>query len=62
MRGTWERWRGGRTGPPSAEMPPLRMLLVLDNLAGHKSPAFVLWLFSMGIMQIAAGQVEAGPT
>ncbi len=28
-------------------MPPLRMLLVLDNLAGHKSPAFVLWLFSM---------------
>ena len=28
------------------------MLLVLDNLAGHKSPAFVLWLFSMGIMPL----------
>jgi hypothetical protein len=52
MRGTWERWRGGRTGPPSAEMPPLRMLLVLDNLAGHRSPEFVLWLFSVGIMPL----------
>ena len=52
MRGAWERWRGGRSGPPSAEMPPLRMLLVLDNLAGHKTPAFVLWLFSMGIMPL----------
>jgi hypothetical protein len=24
-----------------SELPPLRMLLVLDNLAGHKSAAFV---------------------
>ena len=52
MRGAWERWRGSRTGPPSAELPPLRMLLVLDNLAGHKTPEFVLWLFSMGIMPL----------
>ena len=52
MRWTWERWRGDRPGPPSAEMPPLRMLLVLDNLAGHKTPAFVLWLFARGIMPL----------
>lgn len=31
-------------------MPPLRMLLVLDNPAGHKTPAFVLWLYAHGIM------------
>ena len=28
------------------------MLLVLDNLAGHKTPAFVLWLFAQGIMPL----------
>jgi hypothetical protein len=33
-------------------LPPLRMLLVLDNLAGHKTPAFVCWLFEHGIMPL----------
>ena len=33
-------------------VPPLRMLLVLDNLAGHKTPAFVCWLFAHGIMPL----------
>jgi hypothetical protein len=28
------------------------MLLVLDNLAGHKTPAFVLWLVAHGIMPL----------
>ena len=28
------------------------MLLVLDNLAGHKTPEFVLWLFAHGIMPL----------
>ncbi len=28
------------------------MLLVLDNLAGHKTPAFVLWLFAHGVMPL----------
>jgi hypothetical protein len=28
------------------------MLLVLDNLAGHKIPAFVCWLFAHGIMPL----------
>ena len=48
----WERWQDGLTVKPTlpSELPPLRMLLVLDNLAGHKTAAFVLWLFSHGIM------------
>jgi hypothetical protein len=29
-----------------------RMLLVLDNLAGHKTPEFVVWLFAHGIMPL----------
>ena len=28
------------------------MLLVLDNLAGHTTPEFVLWLFAHGIMPL----------
>lgn len=35
-----------------ADPPPLRMLLVLDNLVGHKTPAFVVWLFAQGIMPL----------
>jgi hypothetical protein len=33
-------------------LPPLRLLLVLDNLAGHKTPDFVLWLVAHGIMPL----------
>jgi hypothetical protein len=28
------------------------MLLVMDNLAGHKTPEFVCWLFENGIMPL----------
>jgi transposase len=51
---SWERWQQGLTVKPTLadELPPLRMLLVLDNLAGHKTPAFVLWLFAHGIMPL----------
>lgn len=34
------------------ELPPLRMLLIMDNLAGHKTPEFVLWMFAQGIMPL----------
>ena len=53
-RATWERWQEGLTIKPTqlAELPPLRMLLVLDNLAGHKTPTFVCWLFAHGIMPL----------
>ena len=28
------------------------MLLVLDNLAGHRTPSLVLWLFAHGVMPV----------
>src|SRR4051812_8319489 len=54
LQSSWERWQEGLSIRPTlpAELPPLRMLLVLDNLAGHKTPAFVPWLFSMGVMPL----------
>lgn len=53
-REAWERWQAGlaeRITLPD-EPPPLRLLLVLDNLAGHKTPALVRWLFAHGIMPL----------
>ncbi len=50
----WARWQEGlsiRITLPEC-LPPLRMLLVLDNLTGHHTPAFVLWLFAHGIMPL----------
>lgn len=51
---SWERWQQGLTVKPTLadDLPPLRMLLVLDNLAGHKTAEFVLWLFAHGIMPL----------
>src|SRR5262245_25369046 len=54
-RAFWESWREGVGVKPSllsADLPPLRMLLILDNLAGHKTPEFVLWLFHHGILPL----------
>jgi hypothetical protein len=53
-RALWERWEEGlqvRISLP-AEPPPLRKLLVLDNLVGHKNYKFVCWCFAHGIMPI----------
>ncbi len=53
-RSQWTPWQAGLTEPITlpAALPPLRMLLILDNLAGHKTPAFVLWLFRHGSMPL----------
>ena len=53
-RAAWERWQDGLTIKPTllSVLPPLRMLLVLDNLAGHKTPELVCWLFAQGIMPL----------
>ena len=50
----WQQWQQGLTIKITLpdRLPALRMLLVLDNLSGHKTPAFVLWLFSQGIMPL----------
>lgn len=45
----WETWLGWRL---SDRYPPLRMLLVWDNLAGHRNDAMVSWLFLHGIMPL----------
>src|SRR3954449_1342559 len=53
-RAAWERWQTGlsvRITLPE-QLPPLRVLLVLDNLVGHKTPALVLWLFAHGVMPL----------
>jgi hypothetical protein len=53
-RAQWERWQEGLTVRFTLPdvLPALRMLLVLDNLAGHKTPEFVLWLVAHGIMPL----------
>ena len=53
-RAFWESWQHGLTVqvPLPTNLPPLRMLLILDNLAGHKTPAFVAWLVSQGIVPL----------
>jgi hypothetical protein len=53
-RALWEMWFEGLSVRPTlpAELPPLRMLLIVDNLKGHKSPDFVQWLFKHGIIPL----------
>ena len=45
----WETWLGHA---PSRPLPPLRSVLVLDNLAGHLSADLVLWFFEHGVMPL----------
>jgi len=54
IRRQWQRWQAGLTVHFTLPkvLSPLRMLLVLDNLSGHKTPEFVLWLVAHGIMPL----------
>ncbi|SRR5712692_5523958 len=45
----WETWLGH---PPRTPKPPLRIVLVLDNLAGHLSYDLVQWFFEHGVMPL----------
>ena len=51
IRNLWLEWYDGLSVAPvlPASLPPLRMLLVWDNLAGHKTPDLVQWCFAHGI-------------
>ncbi|MDQ5850977.1 MAG: transposase [Chloroflexota bacterium] len=53
-RALWERWQAGLSQPVPLpdDLPPLRMLLIMDNLKGHKTPALVEWLIAQGIMPL----------
>jgi hypothetical protein len=45
----WATWLGH---PPSEPLPPLRLILVWDNLAGHLSWSMVRWLFQHGVLPL----------
>ena len=45
----WVSWLGHE---PREPLPPLRMILIWDNLAGHTSWAMVRWLFQHGVMPL----------
>jgi transposase len=47
-------WQAGLTLPFTLpeDLPPLRLLLVWDNLTGHKTPELVLWLCAHGVMPL----------
>jgi len=53
-RKLWESWQEGLQVKITLleNPPPLRMLLVMDNLAGHKTPEMVIWMFQHGIMPL----------
>jgi hypothetical protein len=53
-RARWESWRVGlsRKVTLCADLPPLRLLLVMDNLTGHKSPDWLVWCFQRGILPL----------
>jgi hypothetical protein len=53
-RAAWAVWQAGLSEPFTLpkELPPLRVLLVWDNLAGHKTPELVCWLCAHGIMPL----------
>ncbi|BDP43780.1 hypothetical protein DAETH_37490 (plasmid) [Deinococcus aetherius] len=54
-RSVWERWQAGLSVRFTLleHLPPLRLLLVLDNLTGHKTPELVCWLMRQGIMPLS---------
>ncbi len=45
----WATWLGHE---PREVLPPLRLILIWDNLAGHHSWAIVRWLFQHGVMPL----------
>jgi hypothetical protein len=45
----WATWLGE---VPHLPLPPLRLILIWDNLAGHLSTSIVTWLFAHGVMPL----------
>lgn len=50
----WESWRQGLTvkATLSQILPQLRLILIMDNLVGHKNPEWLRWCFSQGVLPI----------
>jgi DDE superfamily endonuclease len=57
-RTVWESWREGLGVRVTLceelceELPPLRVLLVMDNLVGHTTPQLLVWMFQHGILPL----------
>ncbi len=45
----WRTWLGHE---PAASLPPLRAILIWDNLSGHYSADIVAWLFAQGVLPL----------
>ena len=45
----WATWLGHE---PGADLPPLRLILIWDNLAGHLTADLVAWLFQHGVLPL----------
>jgi hypothetical protein len=45
----WASWLGQE---PDPTWPPLRVLLIWDNLAGHRSEGIVRWLYEHGVLPL----------
>jgi hypothetical protein len=50
----WESWQEGLTKKLALpdELPRLRMLLILDNLSGHRSTGLTTWFIEHGVMPL----------
>jgi len=57
-RKLWTTWQTGlsRCITLPEQLPPLRMLLIWDNLKGHHTPEMVLWLFEHGVAFVHTGR------
>jgi transposase len=49
LQAHWATWLGRAPGDP---LPPLRLILVWDNLAGHTTPALIRWLGAQGALPL----------
>lgn len=54
IRDVWALWQESLHNPVSLpeELPPLRMLLIWDNLKGHHTTEMVTWLIQHGILPL----------
>lgn len=51
----WETWGWevpAEDGGPGTPLPPIRLILVWDNLAGHKNAELVQWLTTRGVLPL----------
>lgn len=53
-RQLWDSWQEGLSKPLQwpDPLPPLRMILIWDNLRGHHTPDMVTWLLQHGILPL----------